>query len=52
MLPVAAVTKHFPKNKMKSPTLLITATCTALEIIVLKACENFLKRLKIIFDPF
>lgn len=37
MMPVIAVTMHLPRNKMKSPTLLIVATCKALFTIVLKA---------------
>lgn len=28
-LPVTAVTKHFPRNNIKSPKLLIVATCKA-----------------------
>lgn len=41
-LPVAAVTKHFPKNNIKSPIPLITATCRALSTIVLKAYNKFM----------
>lgn len=39
MLPVAAITKHFPRNRTKSPTPLMTAICTALPTSVVKACN-------------
>ena len=40
MLAVAAVTKHFPKKRTKSPTPFITATWTALLTIVVNAYKN------------
>jgi hypothetical protein len=46
MEPVAAVTKHFPKNKMKSPTLLRVAKSSALLIKVLNAWNKIKKTSK------
>lgn len=40
MMPVTAVTMHLPRKRMKSPTLFMVATWSALFIIVLNAWKN------------